>query len=295
MQDSFISLRQLEHHIDDSVRLYPNQEADDYPPHWHNSVELIMPVENVYTVMISDTAYHIHPGELFMVPPREVHEIFAPEEGFRYLFLLDQKELYAIEGMSEIQHVLYPCVHLREDRDGPALGQIREYFVKAVREYGRDGGLAPAKARLWLRLGLASLAEYVSTGAAGERAGDTPHHQQLMTAMMEVCKYISEHCAERLTLDGVAAHSGYSKYHFARLFKLYAGMGFYDYYMRQRVVLCRHLLSDPALRVTDVALQAGFDSIATFNRVFKQHEGVTPSQYRRMKQNKRGADDRATE
>ena len=39
--------------------------------------------------------------------------------------------------------------------------------------------------------------------------------------------------------------------------------------------------------MTDVALRAGFDSIATFNRVFKQHEGVTPSNYRRMQQSLR--------
>ena len=27
-------------------RLMKNQETEDYPPHWHTSIEIIMPLEN---------------------------------------------------------------------------------------------------------------------------------------------------------------------------------------------------------------------------------------------------------
>ena len=287
MQNSFDSLRQLDHHIDDTVRLYPNREADDYPAHWHSAIEMIMPMENTYTVMVGDTAYRIDPGEIFIIPSGVVHEIFAPEEGFRYLFLSDQEEFFAIGGLPEVQHVLYPCVHLRADADAAALEEIRGYFVRAVEAYERDAPLSAAVARLWIRLTLARAAEYRLSGDAGEREVSASRHQQMMATMMEARGYISEHCAEKLTLEGMAERCGYSRFHFARVFKAFAGVSFYDYYMRQRVALCRSLLSDAGLRVTDVALRAGFDSIATFNRVFKRCEGVTPSQYRRMKQRKR--------
>lgn len=284
MQESFFKLRQIEHHVDDTVRLYRNREADDYPAHWHNAAEIIMPMENDYTVMVGQTAYKIEPGELFMVPAGVVHEIFAPEDGFRYLFLIDQREFYTIEGLPQVQRVLYPCVHLRADRDGAALEEIRGYFINAVREFDQDKALSPTAARLWLRLVLVRTAQHLLSDEAGERAQVTPRQHLAMTVLANACSYIAEHCAEKLTLDDMAAYCGYSKYHFARTFKLYSGMSFYDYYMRQRLVLCRRLLSNPQMRVTEVALQAGFDSIATFNRVFKQYEGVTPSQYRRMRQ-----------
>ena len=94
--------------------------------------------------------------------------------------------------------------------------------------------------------------------------------------------------SEKLALEDMAARSGYSKYHFARVFKEYSGMSFYEYYMRQRMVLCRQLLAEQDLTVTEVALRSGFGSIATFNRIFKQYEGITPTQYRQMKQSVRG-------
>lgn len=287
MQGSFGSFRQLEHHIDDSVRLYLNQEPDDYPAHWHNAAELIMPVENVYTLVVDDAAYHIGPGELFMVPPGVVHEIFAPESGSRYLFMIDQKEFYAVEGLSEVQHVLYPCVYLSMESDRRLLEELGPYFRRAVKAYEGESALRGAEVRLWLRLVLVRMAEHGLEGGSDAMEPRSPLRHQTVTAMMDACAFISEHCAEKLSLEGMVAYSGYSKYHFARVFKIYAGMSFYDYYMRQRVVLCRRLLSDSALRVTEVALRAGFDSIATFNRVFKQYEGVTPSQYRKMRQNKR--------
>ena len=105
--------------------------------------------------------------------------------------------------------------------------------------------------------------------------------------LLDVYAYITEHCSEQLTLDGMAAYSGYSKYHFARIFNEYTGMSFYEFFLRQRVMLCRQLLSEADLSMTEVASRAGFGSIATFNRVFKQYEGITPTQYRTMRQGRR--------
>ena len=101
---------------------------------------------------------------------------------------------------------------------------------------------------------------------------------------LDIYAYITQHCNEKMTLEDVAARSGYSKYHFSRMFKEYTGMSFYDFYLRQRMLLCRQLLSELSLPITEVASRAGFGSLATFNRVFKQYEGVTPTQYRRLRQ-----------
>ena len=68
------------------------------------------------------------------------------------------------------------------------------------------------------------------------------------------------------------------------MFKAYSGMSFYDFFLRQRVLLCEQLLGDPSLSVTEVAMRSGFGSIASFNRIFKQYEKITPTEYRRLRQ-----------
>ena len=44
--------------------------------------------------------------------------------------------------------------------------------------------------------------------------------------------------------------------------------------------MAEELLSGTKMPVTQVALQCGFNSIATFNRVFRDVRGCTPTQYR---------------
>ena len=41
-------------------------------------------------------------------------------------------------------------------------------------------------------------------------------------------------------------------------------------------------LNQPDLSILDVALQSGFKSLSTFNRVFKSYKNCTPSEYRKM-------------
>jgi AraC-like DNA-binding protein len=42
----------------------------------------------------------------------------------------------------------------------------------------------------------------------------------------------------------------------------------------------KNLLQNPHARITEVAFEAGFQSITHFNRSFKKFEGKSPKQYR---------------
>ena len=289
MRESFSSLRQIEHHNNDTIRLYDNTQADDYPAHWNNAFEIIMPVENTYTVCINDTFYEIYQDEVLIIPAGSVHEIFAPECGRRFILMADQSLFYAVEGLAAVQHCFYPCVHLCHDRHEALLSQVRSYIEDAIAEITAQDYFSRAAARLSMSRMFVLIARDLMNGEAPSRRTDRHRHQQTMAVFLDVCSYISDHCAQKLTLADVAAYSGYSKYHFARMFKAYSGMSFYDFFLRQRMLLCEKLLSDPDLSITEVALRSGFGSIATFNRIFKQYEKMTPSEYRRLHQHLPGS------
>ena len=282
MRESFSSLRQIEHHNNDTVRLYDNTQTDDYPAHWNNAFEIIMPVEGSYTVCINDVFYEIYQDEVLIIPAGSVHEIFAPESGRRYIIMVEQRLFYAVEGLAAVQHCFYPCVHLRHDRNEELLSRTREYIENVIEEIHTDDYFSQAAARLSMSRMFVHIARSLMDGETPSRRTDRHRHQQTIAMFLDVCTYISDHCAEKLTLADVAAYSGYSKYHFARMFKAYSGMSFYDFFLRQRMLLCEQLLSDPSLSITEVALRSGFGSIATFNRIFRQYEKMTPSQYRHL-------------
>jgi len=59
---------------------------------------------------------------------------------------------------------------------------------------------------------------------------------------------------------------------------------FYDYVNQYRVDEARQLLLDPAKadhKIASIAYDSGFNSLSTFNDVFKKMAGVTPSQFKK--------------
>ncbi|MEU8828698.1 helix-turn-helix transcriptional regulator [Streptomyces sp. NPDC048636] len=88
--------------------------------------------------------------------------------------------------------------------------------------------------------------------------------------------------AEPLDLDAVAAHAGYSRYHFLRAFKAVYGATPGAYLSRRRIERAEELLRSANLSVTEICTLVGFSSLGTFSASFKKQTGLSPSDYRRQ-------------
>ena len=100
---------------------------------------------------------------------------------------------------------------------------------------------------------------------------------EVITAVMT---YINNHYREELSLEDVARFAGFSRYYFSRSFKRQTGYSFKDYLCQKRLQVAMDLLIRTNRSMRDVAIESGFGSVATFNRVFREKKGCTPTQYR---------------
>ncbi len=89
--------------------------------------------------------------------------------------------------------------------------------------------------------------------------------------------------AERLDLAALAGVAYMSEGYFSRSFREAFGETPHRYLQRRRIERAMALLRDPASSVTEVGLQAGFESLGAFSRAFRAIVGVSPSQYRDRK------------
>ena len=108
--------------------------------------------------------------------------------------------------------------------------------------------------------------------------------REYIEAVLSACRYINVHYMENLSLEEVAAVSGFSKFHFTRIFKQYMNMTFYEYLNSKRVKRAEELLYDKKMSITDVAMNSGFSSLSAFNRTFKTVKACSPSDYRRQRE-----------
>ena len=97
-----------------------------------------------------------------------------------------------------------------------------------------------------------------------------------------VLRYIEQNYMYNITLEELANMAGYSKYHFSRLFKKYCHTSFVSFLNRRKIKAAELLLVNNDVSVTEAAMQVGFSSLTTFNRVFRDIKGCTPTEFRKL-------------
>ncbi|WP_140919492.1 MDR efflux pump AcrAB transcriptional activator RobA [Limnobaculum xujianqingii] len=97
----------------------------------------------------------------------------------------------------------------------------------------------------------------------------------------DLLDWLENHLDQPLSLDNVAAKSGYSKWHLQRMFKEVTGQAIGSYIRARRLSKAAVALRLTARPILDVALQYRFDSQQTFTRAFKKQFAQTPAFYRR--------------
>jgi AraC family transcriptional regulator len=93
--------------------------------------------------------------------------------------------------------------------------------------------------------------------------------------------HIREHLDGDLTVESVSRAALFSPFHFHRIFSALTGETLYDHIRRVRLEKAANsLLYTPERAVTDIALDTGFGSSASFARAFRDHFGVSASEWR---------------
>lgn len=98
-----------------------------------------------------------------------------------------------------------------------------------------------------------------------------------------VIDHIERNLDRRLSLDELSRVASFSPYHFHRVFSAMVGETLSSFVGRLRLErAASQLLYAPQRAVTEVALDSGFSSPASFARAFKAHFGVSASEWRKI-------------
>jgi len=98
---------------------------------------------------------------------------------------------------------------------------------------------------------------------------------------IQIAKFVSEHYSEcDLSISAIAEHLNLSPNYVSALFKEKTGSGLLKFINKIRLDKSLELLSDPNLKIKDIAELSGYANVRTFLSIFKKTMGITPTQYR---------------
>lgn len=111
---------------------------------------------------------------------------------------------------------------------------------------------------------------------------DESTRQSLLAVTKEHMQHHKPYLDNQLTLNSLAESIGLSSHHLSEVLNQQEGKNFYQFINQYRINhILEQLNHDKSSKILDVAMAAGFSSKSTFNAVFKQFTGQTPSQYRK--------------
>jgi AraC family transcriptional regulator len=138
----------------------------------------------------------------------------------------------------------------------------------------------PVTAPSPLGAALQPIAARLLPGAARRREQPAlrSHH---LRRMEQVLDHVESHLAEDLSLERLADLAAFSPFHFHRLFLAWTGETLKEFVRRRRLESAAGRLRHcPNEKVTSVSLGCGFASPEAFARAFREHFGMTPTQWR---------------
>ena len=157
-----------------------------------------------------------------------------------------------------------------------------------------EGGLAPAKAfdisDMYIRTAetlkdsgeiYALMARMVTDFT--ERVGGCIIPDGVSPVIASCLRFIKRNISQPITLIDVAAHAKISHGYLSSVFKKEAGLSVSDYIAVQRVEEAKCLLDTTDKTLSEISTYLCFSSQSYFQNVFKKITGMTPVQYKKLK------------
>lgn len=253
-----------------------------FPPHWHEEMEIIYVVEGNIDIGLNHEIHTLNTRDILMIGPGEVHHFLDGQETRKILVvqfgmaLLDQS--FSIFGDRRFVTPLIDCNNAEQSLHA-VHKKLEAQILQILDEYQsrKEGYRLTMKARLF------DMMVVLLREVAWESYSVTEKNRRLirLERLQNVFQYVEEHYSQELSLEKAANVANFSVFHFTRFFKESTGMTFGDYVSSYRIGKAEVLLKNTEESVTEIAFKLGFNSIKTFNRVFKELKRCSPSVYRK--------------
>lgn len=252
-------------------------------PHWHKELEIIYVKKGVIHMGIGAEAIEAGEGEFVMIAGGRVHYVLASPGSVRYVYQFDERFFYdLVQEKCDLQSLRnlwqdYPA-HSLQWRE-PVASSAKK-LLDAIYEEDQSRNHAYAFAvkgyLCLLILNMYRNQEYHRKEPGGEYRVESSHTLKKLDLIF---RYVEDHYMESVTLEEIAGYMGFSRYYFAKFFKKNVGRTFMQFLNEYRIEKAKWILLNEDAAALEVAERAGFGSVKTYYRLFKEIVGMTPKEF----------------
>jgi len=247
------------------------------PMHWHRETEIIRIVRGSLRLYLDHAEFLAGPGDLVCIGSGVIHG-GDPENCIYECIVYDPQAMAADlsplkQSIRTVQrnNLLIPHDLVASDKN----------FAMACHQLFELGhnGFSGQEMALW-----AAVFSFISGQLRSMKGSQVQSVSEKTWEKAEQLKpaleYIEQHFNQPISLDTLAALSGFSPRYFCRYFRTIVHRTPIDYLNYYRAEYAARYLSGSEMNVAEVAALCGYADSSTFIKQFRHYKGVTPKQYK---------------
>ncbi|HEY4430895.1 MAG TPA: AraC family transcriptional regulator [Paenibacillus sp.] len=248
--------------------------------HYHDTYEIYYLLAGERSYYINNLIYTLRKGDLIFINKNELHRTTSKGSASHERILINFEEVFLQKTLANYD-LIFPFLTAQSLLLRPGVHDqgIIEYilFTLLKEQEERRSQHIPYLQTLLIQL-------FIEMNRVQEisREPIAPESSEKQLKVYEIIDYLHAHYADKLTLVQLSETFFISSTYLCRLFKQTTGFTIIEYLNYIRIKEAQRLLQSTDAKVTTIAENTGFDSIAHFGRVFKQIVNRSPLQYRKQ-------------
>ncbi|GIP55398.1 AraC family transcriptional regulator [Paenibacillus vini] len=265
--------------LDQELPMVIHQSIDlSFYPHFHAEVEFVYVESGSILVGANEDKRLLKQGDMAIFGSNDIHYFDSKDLASNMIVVIFHPELVGKSvswpGDFRFESPFIPA-------DQPGLQTVKAILNRILREKKE----AKPGHRLLIQASLLELCAIMQRHLP-VHALERESQERIATRkirIQRILSFIEEHYQEDLSVEAMCVQFGMEPSYFCRMFKKSIGMNFRTYLNTIRVLNATRRLEISDASITDIALDCGFGSVRTFNRVYRELQGCPPSEVRRRK------------
>lgn len=260
------------------VRIEHNKTPSfQYPAHWHKAAEIAIAREKDMDIVINNHSYVLKDGDMVYITGGDIHSYPASNGGERVFILFDLQDMMNSDALRQDYSLISKSIFIRRNTE------LHSKVMQHIEGILQEAANITAGSRFVLLARIYDLTALIVRNTDREDELSGSDRKDLLHKIGKVVDYIEQNYMEPITLRTAAKNAGFSEHYLSRIFNRAIGSPFHLYLNKIRIkhAESKIILNDDS--ITEIAFSCGFNSIPTFNRLFREMKGCTPLEYRKMR------------
>lgn len=244
--------------------------------HFHDWIEFTLVIKGEQKITVCGKEYILHDGDFLMVNYNDIHSSYTLEGTDKVTMQFKMGFIEKLIPEFDSNQIICSTFLIKNSYDHYTYDSSIELFIYMFNSFINNASKPKADFYGFFYLFFYRLMKECKQNEEQKRMNIENN-----TYIDQIISYINRHYNEHLTLNLLSQVLHISPQYISKIIKEETGIGFKEYLVKLRLEYATNLIKNSDKNLLNICQECGFSNNKSFIYYFKEHYGISPSQYRK--------------